>query len=117
MSTPSPRDFDKRIRPPVSATIPVVPPPVMPVPDGRLIVRTTQGNEHTFPYAEMPHHWRPTSSGIKVSKSTGWYTITWHNIFSFEAVTNTPEYGRARERFDVWAQTQVTKKEDESCDG
>lgn len=110
---PTPTEIFGIPKPRRSAVLDVTTPPV---PDGRLIVRTMQGNEHVFPYAEMPHHWRPTSSGIKISKSTGWYTITWHNIFSFESVTNSPEFGRAQERFAVWMSEQVTKKEDESCD-
>jgi hypothetical protein len=116
MSTPSPRDFDKRIRP-VRVTFSVFDPPPMPTPDGSLIIRTVHGQEHTYAYADMPHHWRPTSSGLKVSKPGGWITYCWHQVFSYESVTNSPEFGRAMERYNVWAETQVTKKEDESCDG
>lgn len=89
----------------------------MPVPDGRLIVRSIHGVDHVFQYADMPHHWRPTSHGIKISRVGSWLTITWHQVFSYEAFGNSPEFGRAKERYDTWAASQVTKKEDESCDG
>jgi hypothetical protein len=99
-----------------NATKPEGPP--VPIPDGKLVVRTVYGKDHEFQHKNMPNGWKPTREYLQISTLTGYRRFPWRQILWFDTVHNSDEYVAARQVRKEWEAAQHAKAEDEKgeCD-
>lgn len=65
-------------------------------PDGKLILISTSGIQHTFTYEEMVKGWRVYNRYLSISTKTGWSNWPWSSVLTWETVGNSETYRAAR---------------------
>jgi hypothetical protein len=92
--------------------------PPIPVPDGKVVVRTVYGKEHVFYHKNMPNGWKPTREYLQISTLTGYRRFPWGQILWFDTVQNSKEFNDARQLRKDWEAAQHAKAEEEEgeCD-
>lgn len=97
------------------------PPIQKPIPDGRLIIRTIYGQEHTYEYKTMPKGWRPIGSGLQISTPDGRLIWSWRSILNYEIINNSDDYVHAHRRWYAYETAEAAKltaeQEDDGCVG
>lgn len=91
--------------------------PLVPIPDGSIIVTAQSGLEHQFLLRDAPRGWRDRASGLAISTRRGWMNFPWGSIFKWEVIHNSDAYVQAKMARDEWARAQRAAAEDETCEG
>lgn len=92
--------------------------PEKPTPDGKIVVRTIYGKDHTFHYKDMPHGWKTAKEYLQISLPSGFRRYPWGQILWFDTVANSAAYSEALKKRKAWELARLAKKEEEegTCD-